>query len=237
MNALLQPASGKVRIFDKIVIGGKKNRNINSVRKKVGLVFQFPEYQLFEETVEKDIMFGPLNFGAGKEEASIKARKALEMVGLDNSFLGRSPFNLSGGQMRRVAIAGILAMEPEVLILDEPTAGLDPRGQKEMMNIFRDLHNVFRKTIILVTHNMDHVIGYAERAIVLNKGKIVYDGKPLELFSKMNIINEYGLDLPEIIKISRDIENKLNISLPKNINSVDELALALLRVFRRCEDV
>ncbi|HEY8364574.1 MAG TPA: energy-coupling factor ABC transporter ATP-binding protein [Haloplasmataceae bacterium] len=228
MNALLQPTSGIVDILGKVVIGGKKNRELNSVRKRVGLVFQFPEYQLFEETVEKDIMFGPLNFGVSKEEASIKAKEALKLVGLDESLLQRSPLNLSGGQMRRVAIAGILAMDPEVLVLDEPTAGLDPQGQKDMMEMFYNLYKNHNKTIIFITHDMNYVAQYAKRAIVLNHGEIVFDGSPWDLFAQDDLIKKYQLDIPDIIKIIKLIEEKFNITLNKRINDVDDLAKEII---------
>jgi len=227
MNALLQPSSGVVTILNKKVIGGKKNRDINLIRKKAGLVFQFPEYQLFEETVEKDIMFGPMNFGASKEEASKKAHEAISLVGLDDSFLKRSPLNLSGGQMRRVAIAGILAMDPQVLILDEPTAGLDPQGQKEMMEMFYNLYENHNKTIILITHDMNYVSQYAKRVIVMDHGRMVFDGKPFELFSQQDLIMQYQLDLPDIMKIIFQIEKKLGITIDHHINTVEALSLAI----------
>lgn len=227
MNALLEPTSGIVRILNKKIIGGKKNYDINSVRKRVGLVFQFPEYQLFEETVEKDIMFGPMNFGASKEEASQKAREVIKLVGLDEDYLERSPLNLSGGQMRRIAIAGILAMDPEVLILDEPTAGLDPQGQQEMMEMFFNLFQNHQKTIILITHDMNYVAKYAERVLVLNQGKLVYDGIPMDLFSEFDLIEKYQLDLPDITKIILKLENKLNIKLDRRIKTIDELSQAI----------
>ncbi len=230
MNALLQPTSGTVHILDKKVIGGKKNRNINSVRRRVGLVFQFPEYQLFEETVEKDIMFGPMNFGVSKEEAALKAHEAIQLVGLDEDFLERSPLNLSGGQMRRVAIAGILAMDPEILVLDEPTAGLDPKGQLEMMEMFHNLYENHQKTIILITHDMNDVLKYPKRVVVMNKGKLVFDGGPLELFSKRDLVKKYQLELPDLIKIRDEIENKLNLTLDKTIKNVDELTQAIVKV-------
>ncbi|NLC95561.1 MAG: energy-coupling factor transporter ATPase [Bacilli bacterium] len=229
MNAILQPTSGVVKILDKTIIGGRKNRDINIVRKRVGLVFQFPEYQLFEETVEKDIMFGPLNFGVTKEESAIKAREALKWVGLDQDLLQRSPLNLSGGQMRRVAIAGILAMEPDVLVLDEPIAGLDPQGQKEMMEMFYNLHVNQQKTIILVTHDMNYVAQYANRIIVLNEGRIGFDGNTWDLFANYELIKKYHLDLPDITKLIIDIENKLGIELDHKINTVENLAQALVQ--------
>ncbi|MGL4374761.1 MAG: energy-coupling factor transporter ATPase, partial [Turicibacter sp.] len=157
MNGLLKPTQGKIIIGEHKICADEKNKNLKSVRQHVGLVFQFPEYQLFEETVEKDIMFGPMNYGVSEEEARIRAKETIDIVGLDESILEQSPFHLSGGQMRRVAIAGILAMNPDILVLDEPTAGLDPQGQKEMMTIFKELHEVHHKTIILVTHDMDLV--------------------------------------------------------------------------------
>lgn len=230
MNALIQPTSGKVSIFDKVIIGGKKNRNINMVRKRVGLVFQFPEYQLFEETVEKDIMFGPMNFGVSKEEAAKKAREVIKLVGLDESFLERSPFNLSGGQMRRVAIAGILAMDPDVLVLDEPTAGLDPKGQIEMMEVFNNLYEQHKKTIVLITHDMNQVMRFAKRVVVLNQGRLVYNGTPQDLFSQIDLIKKYQLDLPDITKIIIDIENKLKVKLNKDLTQIDDLAKAIYDV-------
>ncbi|QVK18077.1 energy-coupling factor transporter ATPase [Mycoplasmatota bacterium] len=228
MNALLLPNSGTINIFDKKVIGGKKNKGINSIRKRVGLVFQFPEYQLFEETVEKDIMFGPMNFGVSKDEASKKAHEVINLVGLDDEFLTRSPLNLSGGQMRRVAIAGILAMDPQVLVLDEPTAGLDPSGQKEMMEMFNNLYENHQKTIILITHDMNYVAQYAKRVIVMDHGKLVFDGKPMELFSQKDLLTKYQLDFPDITKMIYHIENKLGITLDKKIKTVDELSQAIV---------
>jgi energy-coupling factor transport system ATP-binding protein len=224
MNALLQPTSGIVRILGKEVISGKKNKGINQIRRRVGLVFQFPEYQLFEETVEKDIMFGPSNFDVEKAEAKRRAGEVVKMVGLDESFLERSPFNLSGGQMRRVAIAGILAMEPEVLILDEPTAGLDPQGQQEMMKMFNDLHTRYNKTIILISHDMNFVAKYAKRVIVMNHGQLAFDGTPAELFEKRELLDEFQLDLPDILKLVYDIEDKLKVKLDSNIVDINHLA-------------
>ena len=162
MNGLLKPSSGSITIGEKVIKSDEKNKGLKEVRQHVGLVFQFPEYQLFEETVEKDIMFGPMNYGVSEDEAHQRARDVIQMVGLNESILEHSPFNLSGGQMRRVAIAGILAMNPDVLVLDEPTAGLDPQGQYEMMEMFNTLHKQYGKTIVLVTHDMTLVSEYAE---------------------------------------------------------------------------
>lgn len=182
MNALLKPTRGTVQIYEHTIPLADKNTKIGPIRKKVGLVFQFPEYQLFEETILKDIMFGPLNFGLSLKDAEEKARHAASLVGLDEEILQKSPFRISGGQMRRVAIAGILAMEPEMLVLDEPTRGLDPKGSDEMMALFNELHEKHGKTIVLITHDMDIVARYAKRILVMDKGKIKFDGTRELLF-------------------------------------------------------
>ncbi|HCW2820400.1 TPA: ATP-binding cassette domain-containing protein, partial [Enterococcus faecalis] len=175
---------GQVTIGERVITPETDNKNLKPIRKKVGIVFQFPEAQLFEETVERDIAFGPKNFGVSDEEAKKSAKKMLDLVGLDEKYLQHSPFELSGGQMRRVAIAGVLAMEPEVLVLDEPTAGLDPKGRKEMMEMFSRLHKEHNMTIVLVTHLMDDVANYADHVIVLEKGQIVQAGAPQEVFQE-----------------------------------------------------
>lgn len=182
MNALLMPTKGTVQIYDYQIPLKKKGELVGPIRKKVGLVFQFPEYQLFEETILKDIMFGPKNFGLSDEDAEKKARYAAKLVGLDDDMLEKSPFRISGGQMRRVAIAGILAMEPDMLVLDEPTRGLDPKGSNEMMALFNELHEKYNKTIVLITHDMDIVAKYAKRILVMDKGKIKFDGTRETLF-------------------------------------------------------
>ncbi|MFA5687119.1 MAG: energy-coupling factor transporter ATPase [Bacilli bacterium] len=183
LNGLLYPSSGEVEVEDFIISKNKKRRTkkIKALRQLVGIVFQFPEYQLFEESVEKDVAFGPRNFGVKKEEALKIAHEALSYVGLDESFYTRSPFELSGGERRRVAIAGILALSPDILVLDEPTVGLDPRGAKEMMTLFKKLHQE-GKTIILVTHDMNLVFNYATNVILLDEGRLILQSTPLELF-------------------------------------------------------
>lgn len=196
MNALLKPTEGSVKIGGKVINANEKAKNLKAVRQKVGLVFQFPEYQLFEETVEKDIMFGPMNYGMSEPEARVRAKEVIEIVGLETELLSASPFNLSGGQMRRVAIAGILAMDPDVLILDEPTAGLDPFGQKEIMEIFSRLHQHHQKTIILVSHDMDLVSHYAQRLLVMHRGILRLQGTPKEVFKNTEILSECGIALP-----------------------------------------
>lgn len=181
LNALLTPTSGTVTVHGVVIEANRIPKNVKALRQHAGLVFQFPEYQLFEETVEEDVMFGPLNVGCSKEEARKRAHEALTSVGLDASFYRRSPFELSGGERRRVAIAGILAMQPKVLILDEPTAGLDPLGSKQMMDLFVSLH-AQGMTILLVTHDMDLVFSYCDRVVIMDQGKVVAHVPMLDAF-------------------------------------------------------
>ncbi len=196
MNGLLKPSSGNIKVGDKVIKSDDKNRDLREIRQHVGLVFQFPEYQLFEETIERDIIFGPMNYGVSEEEAIRRAHDVIQMVGLDIEMLGRSPFNLSGGQMRRVAIAGILAMDPDILVLDEPTAGLDPRGQFEIMEMFYKLNKEYGKTIVLVTHDMDLVAKYADEVIVMNKGVLTIKGTPKNVFKQVDLLRTCGITLP-----------------------------------------
>lgn len=201
LNGLLIPTSGEVKVDEYIIKEKTKIKDIKGLRKRIGIVFQFPEYQLFEETVAKDILFGPKNFNLLKEANSEELVKStLKMVGLDESFMEKSPFELSGGEKRRVAIAGILAFNPDVLIVDEPTAGLDPMSAISMMDLFKKLNNE-GKTIILVTHQMDHVINYASRIIVFNESKIAFNGIPYDLFNNENLVKKLNLDLPNIFKL------------------------------------
>lgn len=195
MNGLLFPTKGRVDVFDINVIRSKKIK-LKPVRKHVGLVFQFPEYQIFEATVLEDIMFGPKNFGKTKEEARELAVEAAHLIGVDHDLFERSPFSLSGGQMRRVAIAGALAINPDILILDEPTVGLDPKGKEELMNVLVDLQNKTNKTIIMISHDMDIVARFAKRVIVMNKGQIVYDGNKHDLFENKDLLKKHNLSLP-----------------------------------------
>ena len=227
MNALLFPSSGKLEIFGR-VIKPKKNRKLNEIRKKVGLVFQFPEYQLFDETVLKDVMFGPINFGLKKEEAKEKAIKALEMVDFDPKLYNQSPFRLSGGQMKKASIAGILALEPDIIILDEPTRGLDPKSSVEVMELFNKSHKETNKTIIIITHDMDIVSKYAKRVVVLNEGKIVYDGTKENLFVDPNFTT-FHLDYPSSMKLAMDINKKLDLGINTNVFTLEELILELER--------
>lgn len=205
LNALLIPSNGTVEINDHIIESNKKNKGLKELRKNVGLVFQFSEYQLFEETVLKDVAFGPLNFRDDENTAIAKAKEALKLVHIDESLFDKNPLELSGGQKRRVAIAGILAMNPNVLVLDEPTAGLDPVGSDEMINLFMSLNKELHKTIIIVSHNNEIVYKFADNTILLNKGKVIYSGDTLNFFNNKDIINQYGIKLPQVI----DFKNKL----------------------------
>jgi len=209
MNALLFPTSGEVIVFDQKLPPKKKDK-INHLRKKVGLVFQFPEYQLFEETIIKDIMFGPKNFKISDEEAYKRSAEAAHTVGISDDLFEQSPFRISGGQMRRVAVAGILAMQPDILVLDEPTRGLDPKGKNDLMDIFVKLHEEKNQSVILITHDMDIVSKYAKRVVVIDHAKIVYDGKKEDLFTHPNFPN-FHLDLPTPLKIMKHLEKNLGI--------------------------
>lgn len=199
LNVLLKPSKGKIKIGDHVITAQSDSKNLKQIRKKVGVVFQFPEAQLFEETVIKDVMFGPLNFGASQEEARAIAEEMLALVGIDPALYERSPFELSGGQMRRVAIAGVLALEPEVLVLDEPTAGLDPLGQIEMLTMFIDLQQARQLSLILVTHQMDDVAEFADQVVVLKKGQIIRQGQPREIFADPDWLRAKQLGLPRTL--------------------------------------
>lgn len=221
LNGLLLPTSGEVRVGEYVVINKKKkNKKIKELRKSLAIVFQFPEYQLFEETVEKDVAFGLKNYGYKEVEAIKLAHKALEEVGIDKSFYKRSPFELSGGEKRRVAIAGIIALNPDILVLDEPTAGLDPKGSKIILNLI-DKFNKEGKTIILVTHDMNIVLNYSDHVIVMNDGKVAFEGTPSELFS--GDISTYSIDVPELFKFVKLLESKgIKLDISK-IRTIDDL--------------
>ena len=207
LNGLLVPSQGSVRVFDTLITSTSKNKDIRQIRKQVGLVFQFAENQIFEETVLKDVAFGPQNFGVSEEDAEQIAREKLALVGIDESLFDRSPFELSGGQMRRVAIAGILAMEPAILVLDEPTAGLDPLGRKELMNLFKKLHQS-GMTIVLVTHLMDDVAEYANQVYVMEKGRLVKGGKPSDIFQDVVFMEEVQLGVPKITSFCKRLADR-----------------------------
>ena len=207
LNGLLVPSQGSVQVFDTLITSTSKNKDIRQIRKQVGLVFQFAENQIFEETVLKDVAFGPQNFGVSEEDAEQIAREKLALVGIDESLFDRSPFELSGGQMRRVAIAGILAMEPAILVLDEPTAGLDPLGRKELMNLFKKLHQS-GMTIVLVTHLMDDVAEYANQVYVMEKGRLVKGGKPSDVFQDVVFMEKVQLGVPKITSFCKRLADR-----------------------------
>ena len=206
----------------------KENKRYSKLKKKVGMVFQFPEYQLFSETVLKDVMFGPKNFGFSEEEAKERAIKALKDVGIPESYFDKSPFELSGGEKRRVAIAGIIASEPDILILDEPTAGLDPKGKKEILELIAAYHKT-GKTVIVVTHDMDIVLEYSQKVIVLNNGKLIDILSPDELFKKENL-EELSLEMPNLIKFKNQLKYWGFAGFLENINDFDGLIDAIVKV-------
>lgn len=224
LNGLLLPEKGQVEIDDFILTNDSKQR-LKELRKRVGLVFQFPEYQLFEETIEKDIIFGPVNFGISEDDAKQIAKEVIKIVGLDETYLNKSPFDLSGGQKRRVAIAGILALDPDILILDEPTAGLDPQGANEMMNLFKKI-NKFGKTIILVTHDMNHVLQYCDEVVVMNHGKVEKQDSVKNIFKDSEYLNGLGIDLPIITDFILQL-NEGGFNINSSINNIDELIKAI----------
>ncbi|MBB5185668.1 energy-coupling factor transport system ATP-binding protein [Faecalicoccus acidiformans] len=228
LNGLLIPSAGTLDICGFHIQPLLKIKDIKQLRKEVGLVFQFPEYQLFEETIEKDIAFGPKNFGIEEEKANELARKILPMVGLDESYLQRSPFELSGGQKRRVAIAGILVLDPQVLVLDEPTAGLDPQGAKEMMTLFMDLNKKQGKTILLVSHDMEHVMRYCDHVIVLNDGKVLQESDVHTFFEHPEWMIEVGINPPAIIRLKMMLQNK-GFQIPDSILDMPSLVECIKR--------
>ena len=207
LNGLLVPTKGSVRVFDTLITPTSVNKQIRQIRKQVGLVFQFAENQIFEETVLKDVAFGPQNFGVSVEEAEAIAREKLDLVGIDESLFERSPFELSGGQMRRVAIAGILAMEPSILVLDEPTAGLDPIGRKELMTLFEKLHQD-GITIVLVTHLMDDVAEFADQVYVMETGRLVKSGAPSLIFQNLEFMENIQLGVPKITRFAHRLAER-----------------------------
>lgn len=227
LNALLKPTEGLVELGDKTIDSTTGNKDLKPLRKKVGIVFQFPEAQLFEETVEKDIAFGPKNFGVSEEEALKIAAEVVKTVGLPEEVLKKSPFDLSGGQMRRVAIAGVLAMKPEVLVLDEPTAGLDPKGRLEMMEMFYKLNKEQNMTIVLVTHQMNDVSDYADHVIVIEAGNVVKEGSPKEVFSDASWLLEKQLGVPTTLAFVEKLKEK-GWSTDKMPLTLDELADAII---------
>ncbi|MEN2769085.1 energy-coupling factor ABC transporter ATP-binding protein [Ornithinibacillus xuwenensis] len=235
LNGLLAPTKGEVQIGEYTINSEKKPENLKELRSKVGVVFQYPEHQLFEETVAKDIAFGPENFGVSKIEIQRRIKEIIPAVGLDEKLLERSPFDLSGGQMRRVAIAGVLALKPRVLVLDEPTAGLDPRGQQEMMDMFYDLHQKQKLTTVLVTHSMEDAVKYADHVIIMNKGTKYMEGNPKEVFTNPEALNQVQLDVPEMIQFLHAFETRFGASIPFTRQTVQELASEIRHVLKEAD--
>ena len=231
INGLLKPTSGKI-IIDGVDITEKKI-NLNFIRKKVGLVFQYPEYQLFEETIEKDIAFGPKNLGLTNDDIVKRVKRAMNMVGLEyEEYKDKSPFELSGGQKRRVAIAGVVAMEPKVLILDEPTAGLDPKGRDDILGEIRSLHDEYNMTIILVSHSMEDVAKLADRIIVMNKGKCILDGSPAKVFNRVDVLENVGLAVPQVTYMVKKLREK-GINISKDVFTVEQAKEELLKILNK----
>ncbi|MFD1039128.1 energy-coupling factor ABC transporter ATP-binding protein [Virgibacillus byunsanensis] len=235
LNGLVLPSEGEVTIGDYHLTSANKPKNMKELRSRVGVVFQYPEHQLFEETVEKDIAFGPENFDVASEEISRRIKEITPAVGLPEELLQRSPFDLSGGQMRRVAIAGVLAIKPEVLVLDEPTAGLDPRGQKQIMDMFYTMHKKEGLTTALVTHSMEDAVKYADHVIILNNGTKYMEGKPEDVFTQKEALNKVQLDVPEMIQFLNGFENKFGEKIPFKRQSVTEVAHSIQRFIKGAE--
>ena len=231
LNGLLKPSSGEILINGFNITD--KDLNLTEVRKRVGIVFQYPEYQLFEETVEKDIAFGPGNLGLEEDEIADRVKKSMEAVGLDyEQYKDKSPFDLSGGQKRRVAIAGVIAMNPEVLILDEPTAGLDPGGRDEIFKLIKKLHKDNNITIILSSHSMDDMAKLAKTIIVMNHGKIEFMGTPREVFnSHADRLREIGLDVPQVVELANKLRDK-GFDIRTDVLTVEEIKEEILKVMR-----
>ena len=230
LNGLLKPTEGTVLFNGENV--HEKGYKIRDLRRRVGLVFQYPEYQLFEETVLKDVCFGPKNMGLSKEEQEIRAKKAIALVGLSEQYYDQSPFELSGGEKRRVAIAGILAMEPDVLVLDEPTAGLDPQGRDEILDQIAKLNHDAGIGVVLVSHSMEDVAKYASRILVFSEGRLRFDGTPREVFAHYKEMEEMGLSAPQVTYIAEALREK-GFDLPKDLLTVDEAADAICAILKK----
>jgi energy-coupling factor transport system ATP-binding protein len=230
INGLLKPTSGK------IIVDGTditlKNTRLTDIRKKVGLVFQYPEYQIFEETIEKDIAYGPKNLKLNEKEVEKRVKRAMNMVNLDYEiFSGKSPFELSGGQKRRVAIAGVVAMEPKILILDEPTAGLDPKGRDDILGQIVKLQKEYKMTIILVSHSMEDVAKVADRILVMNNGKCILDGKPTEIFKEIDTLESIGLAVPQVTYLVRELRNK-GFNISEDVFTVEQAKKEIISYLR-----
>lgn len=234
LNGLYKLQSGEIDVFDiKLLPDKKKKQDLRKLRGIVGMVFQYPEYQLFEDTVQKDVAFGPKNMGLPEEEVKERVKKAIELVGLDyEGIKDRAPFELSGGQKRRVAIAGIIAMQPKVLILDEPTAGLDPYGKEQILNLITHLKKECSPTVIVISHDVDEITRFANRIVVFNDGKVLFDLPMPELFAHAEQLNEVGLEVPKAVRIAKELQ-KRGVDIGGNIVSFNDLADALERIYKQ----
>ncbi|MDD2190373.1 MAG: energy-coupling factor transporter ATPase [Eubacteriales bacterium] len=231
LNGLLKPKSGSILIDGTDI--AEKNVKMHDIRRKIGLVFQYPEYQLFEETVHKDVAFGPLNLGLTQEEADERVKKAIIMVGLNYEEIAeRSPFELSGGQKRRVAIAGVIAMEPEILILDEPTAGLDPKAHQDILRMVEKIHSLTSNTIILVSHNMGDISKLSDKVLVLDRGRLVLDGTPADVFCQADYLESLGLGLPPSAYLMRELK-KRGVPVSDNILNIEGAEEELYRILSK----
>jgi energy-coupling factor transport system ATP-binding protein len=229
MNGLMKPSGGTV-FFDNQDINGQ-GYNKKTLRSKVGLVFQYPEHQLFETDCFKDVCFGPKNLGLSQKEVELRAYEALKQVGFDDEYFYQSPFDLSGGQKRRVAIAGVLAMKPDVLILDEPTAGLDPKGREEILNLISKLHREMKITVILVSHSMEDVADYVERIIVMNNARVFLDAEPKEVFRHAQELEEIGLAAPQVTYVMKDLK-EAGFNVDTDVTTIEEARNEILRVLQ-----
>lgn len=230
VNGLLLPKAGSIQVGDQTITADQSKQVLKKIRQSVGMVFQFPEAQLFAETVEQDICFGPLNFGIPKKEAKKWAKEALALVGLPESVLSASPFSLSGGQQRRVAIAGVLVMKPDVLVLDEPGAGLDPKGKEEILSMIKQLHNTNGMTTLIVTHDMDDVARYADAVVVMEKGAVTHHASTTDFFDDVDQLHAWSLDIPEARRLQLRVEKEAKVKLPHVCLTMEDLAEGIIKV-------
>ena len=232
LNGLIKVQEGEIEVFDIKLTNAKKPKpDLRKLRSNVGMVFQYPEYQLFEDTVYKDVAFGPKNLGLSDEEIAVRVKEAIELVGLDfDSVKDRAPFELSGGQKRRVAIAGIIAMKPKVLILDEPTAGLDPSGKEQILQLITHLKKNCSPTVIVISHDIDEITRFATRLIVFNHGSVAFDMPMSELFKHQNELVEMGLDIPLAVKIANDLKAR-GVAIENDVVTVSDLIKEVVRLY------
>ncbi len=231
LNGLLKPSSGEIFFNNEDINDPSYNKK--NLRARVGLVFQYPEHQLFETDCFKDVCFGPKNLGLSQKDYELRAFEALKEVGLEDEYFYQSPFDLSGGQKRRVAIAGVLAMKPEVMILDEPTAGLDPKGREDILNLIADLHRKLGMTIILVSHSMEDVADYVDRIIVMNKGRVAFDGEPKEVFRHYKELEEIGLAAPQVTYCMQELK-EAGFDVDTDVTTLKEAKREILKALGRC---